>query len=376
VSETAATQPGADVAAPVSTGADLGGAFRTFEGGSELPATGATTDAADAPAASKAPVFTKDELTLVDAAPDETADADGDDAEDAGEVEAEEGDTDTGAEDAVDGSEEAEAAADGDAEAPNLSGVPDDPSEYVLPEVAGFDWNEAQRAAAMPYLESLHEQGASQGQVAAVMERYAVQMAAIETLNREAVPGVEAALVKEWGSKEALAANVATIKAYLDNPKNVSPDVARGIREARMPNGLKLANSPSFVKLLLSVAKGETVTQRQPSQATRSKGDAVSEEIVRLENLMADDIGAWHNKRWETSGVTASERYLDLMRLQAKTTEAPAVEVGGPEVASEEAELESLMNSDISAYQSRPWKNTGKTASDRAYELAKLRTKR
>jgi hypothetical protein len=357
---------GAPAAAPANTGADLGGAFRVFEGGSELPVT--EVPAAETPA-NEAPVFTREDLAALDAT--------------VGDTDGEEGESLDGATEGAEPAEEAEEVREADAEAgeeegvteegeaPDQAAVPEDPADYVLPEVEGFHWDEAQRAAAMPYLESLHEQGASQGQVAAVMERYATQMAAIETLNRDAVPMVEAALVKEWGSKEALAANVATIKAYLDNPKNVSPDLAKGIRAARMPSGLKLANDPQFVKLLLSVAKGQPVA----AQPTQPRRDAVSEEIARLENLMADDIGAYNNKRWETTGVTASERYLDLMRQQAKSTEAPVVAVG-PEVAAEEAELEALMQSDIGAYQNQLWKNTGKTASDRAYELAKLRTKK
>ena len=66
-------------------------------------------------------------------------------------------------------------------------------------------------------------------------------------------------------------------------------------------------------------------------------------------------------------------KLMDLMRQQAKSTEAPVVAVG-PEVAAEESDLEKLMQSDIGAYQNQPWRDTGKTASQRAYELAKLRT--
>jgi hypothetical protein len=207
------------------------------------------------------------------------------------------------------------------------------------------------------------------------MGKYATHMAALETLNRQAVPKAEAELAQMWGGEAAVKANVAEIRSFLNDPQRINPDLAKAIRTARAPSGVKLVNIPQYADLMLRLAKGQPNAPHQPSQATRSKGDAVSEEIVRLENLMAEDIGAYHNKRWETAGVTASERYHDLMRQQAKTTEAPAV-VLGPEVASEEAELESLLNADVQAYQSRPWRDTGVTASQRAYDLAKLRAKK
>ena len=273
------------------------------EGPAETPATD-TSDTTDAPA------FTKDDLAVLD----DVVGADGDDAEDADE----EDDADSGG----------DPDATNETEPPDPGAVPEDASGYQMPEVSGFNWDEGQTAAAQPYLEALHEAGATQEQAAAALSVYAVRMVSLAEHDARTLPEARAALQKEWG--DAYKPNIDALRNFMDT--RVDPAIATALTMARLPNGGRLINNSQFANLLLTLAKGQ-------------RGENGMDEMAELQAAMDRDVGDFQNKKWKGTDQTGSERMLALQR-QRDSSNAPAPSTP----SAREWEIEKIRDTNIDRY--------------------------
>jgi hypothetical protein len=184
-----------------------------------------------------------------------------------------------------------------------IDGAPAKAPDYRLPDdVEGFSWDEGEKAGVMPYLEVLHETGATQKQVAAALRIYAEQrVAAEEQLQSRDSQDIQAA-------REALGADYATT---INNVKAILPtgELRERILAARSGDGQRLTNDPAFIEWIAALAGGRTATQTPPS-------DNLASEESALNELMHSDIDKFMNARWRGSEQTGSERLLAVKRAR------------------------------------------------------------
>jgi hypothetical protein len=314
---------GADVAAPVNSGGDPGGG-RQFVDGVEVvtPVTAPTDADADEDAAA------------------EGADADADDAD--GEEGAELAEDGEAAEGEDDGAEGLDADVDGEAS---------DAEDFSFPEVEGHDWNDGEKAAARPFLEDLLADDLSPEERAEkVLARYAEARAALVARDGSSAQTAREELVNTWGDEETYRSNIAALNAFLDDAKKVPPELAQQIVTARAGDGTRIINNPAFASLLLQLAKGQAVTERQPTQTRTppNKRDAVSEELAEIDALMHRDLHAYTNQLWKTTGKNASDRALELRR-EIAASEKPQDAEAPP--SAREREIDRIMHTGIDRYQ-------------------------
>jgi hypothetical protein len=250
-----------------------------------------------------------------------------------------------------------------EADAPAADTVPDDASAYAPAEIEGQKWTEADQPILDEFRQVAHDAGYTQEQFATATrywkDRIASLKQAIKSRDETDTKSGREVLAKEFGTEGAKQA-ISDIRGFLD--ERVDPDLARMIKTARTATGARLINSPPFLRLLHNLARSEGAGP-QPAKDTRT---SMQEELQSLDTLMRSDIDAYNGKLWRNTGKTASTRRLELMR--EISDEGPA-KPSASDLRAEERELLRLRTSDPQMFMYGDWRGTGRPAADRLYHL-------
>jgi hypothetical protein len=198
------------------------------------------------------------------------------------------------------------------------NGIPEDAKGYKLPKVQGDEWTDADKPGVDKLLARLHEKNASQEQVDATLTTYKelvaeakqAQVERLRTIDRADAQETQEFLRKEF---EDSYKDTMTVFKRLFKDQEVFPDGAGHVlAEARDPaTGQRLIHNPVIAKFFADYARnhygdGNFITGDQQA--------AANTEEQELINLMNTDIDAYNYKPWKTTGMTASERLLEINR--------------------------------------------------------------
>lgn len=180
------------------------------------------------------------------------------------EAEAEQGGDDPDAdaaagEDGVEGTEgedgaeaESDAAETDETEAAADGADDDDFVGYDLPQSDGVEWGDRESGALRALMENAFESGVSQEQFNQFTNFYADAVKALKAADPEHAKTTRAVLAKEWGDAtdgKMAAAKAAFQRAFPDK------ELREQLRQARLPDGKKLANLPEFLRFLADSGK-------------------------------------------------------------------------------------------------------------------------
>jgi hypothetical protein len=218
-------------------------------------------------------------------------------------------------------------------------------AEHVKPHLEALDGiatDEAQRDKIIGLYDKL---------VAAQVERLA---AADKAATRAAVEAL--------GGKDAHAELINSAKAVLTTwPK----ELQRAVRDARTPDGRRLALLPEFVQALA------TMRQQANPQQPQDRSNMLKAELQELNALRDTDIDKFMKRPWKGTSKSGSDRSLEIVR------ELSGEETGKPsegDLQSEARALRNLRVSDPQMFAFGNWKNTGRPGADRLAAIESGRT--
>jgi hypothetical protein len=135
------------------------------------------------------------------------------------------------------------------------------------------------------------------------------------------------------------------------------PDSVRAmLKVARTPDGRKVSDTPEFAEALLALGR--------LSQKGKPMPTSDDDRLAKIQNVMRTDISAYRAKGLD-------KEYLALMQKKEVAQTRPGALTAAEEA--EERELTQLMHTDIGTYRHQMWRGTGRTAADRALQLARKR---
>ena len=199
--------------------------------------------------------------------------------------------------------------------------IPDKAEDYEVPKVAGHQWTDADQPALNALKAEAFKNNWPQEVVSGVTSFYA-------NLVEEAKDAAETATVERdranlearrdrrrelWGS-EAKSVQKVLDKALSDDQYGVIPSqIGQAMGSARLPDGTRLFDVPGFEPFLYDlvlVHKGEGafVSGEQAAASVSEKNE--------IEALMASDIDTYQNKPWKSTGMTASQRYYEILKKE------------------------------------------------------------
>lgn len=177
-------------------------------------------------------------------------------------------------------------------------GIPESPDGYELPPINGqpidlANLDEGTKASLTVLREGLHKAGLNKEQGAVVSsalltlaERQAEQTATQDANNRDSV---EDALRAEWGPdyRRNLNMNGALLTQHFG-------DNMEGVLNARMPNGMRLADSPEFNKFLNAMARANGSDVLFDGDV--KGGASVDSRLEEIRNVMRTNINEYYAK--------------------------------------------------------------------------------
>jgi hypothetical protein len=198
------------------------------------------------------------------------------------------------------------------------NGIPDDPKAYKLPKVQGEEWTEADKPGIDMLLGRMHEKNASQAQVDTVLTTYKEIVAEAKQAHAEKLRSIDKAdaeetldyLRNEFEGEFKPARML--LKRLVDDAEVFPDEAGKLLAQARDPaTGKRLINNPAIAKFLINYARehygeGSMISGDQQAQ--------VNTEEQELVNLMNTDIDAYMHRPWKTTGMTGTQRYLEIQR--------------------------------------------------------------
>jgi hypothetical protein len=197
------------------------------------------------------------------------------------------------------------------------NGIPEDAKGYKLPKVQGEEWSDADKPGLDKLLARMHEKNATQAQVDAALTTYKEIVAEAKQAQQEHLRSIDKADTE--ATRDALRDEfegefkpAMTLLKRLVNDGEVFPDEAgKLIADARTADGHRLINNPAFAKFLINFAREH---YGEGSMISGDQQAAVNTEEQEIINLMKTDIDAYNFKPWKTTGMTASQRLLEIRR--------------------------------------------------------------
>ena len=196
--------------------------------------------------------------------------------------------------------------------------IPEDAKGYKLPKVQGQEWSEGDKPNLDLLLGRMHEKNASQAQVDAVLTTYRELVETAKVAQKEqqrSIDKTDTAETQETlrGEYEGEFKPAMTLLKRLVDDAEVFPDeVGKVIGRARDPDtGKRLINNPEFAKFLINYARD---LYGEGHMRTGSDQAAMNSEKDELVKLMNTDIDAYNYKPWRNTGMTASQRLLEINR--------------------------------------------------------------
>jgi len=194
----------------------------------------------------------------------------------------------------------------GMAEWRKANGIPEKPEEYKVPEVTGYKWSDADKPALANFLEAAHESGMTQAQADKALGWYAkfaqeAQASRFEA-DKTASSSAEQDLITEWGpeyrSNKTLAAR------FLEQV----PDLGLKIAEARMPDGTRLGDSPTFIRWAAQQGK---MTYGDAAFVSAEGSNSLGNRLAEIGKIRDTDINRYYREKLD-------KEELDLMTKQER----------------------------------------------------------
>jgi hypothetical protein len=162
--------------------------------------------------------------------------------------------------------------------------------------------------------------------------------------------------------RDELGSSFASFRIEVDAGFKGLPKALRtAMKSARLPDGRLLVNLPETMRML------RTLGARQTAETPPAKDKTMLRKELRdISALMNTDIDAYRGKPWRSTGKTASDRRMEIMRELGP--DAP-VKPTQAELSTEERELRDLHERDPQVFEFAPWKQTGRTGAQRLYDI-------
>lgn len=197
------------------------------------------------------------------------------------------------------------------------NGIPEDAKGYKLPKVQGDEWTEADKPGIDKLLARLHEKNASQEQVDATLTTYKELVAEAKAQHAEHLKGIDKAdteetrdyLRKEFEGEFKPAMTL--LKRLVDDAEVFPDEAGKLLAQARTADGHRLINNPAVARFLINFARDH---YGEGSMLNGDQQAQVNTEEQELINLMNTDIDAYNYRPWKTTGMTASQRLLEINR--------------------------------------------------------------
>jgi hypothetical protein len=197
------------------------------------------------------------------------------------------------------------------------NGIPDDAKGYKLPKVQGDEWTEADKPGIDKLLGRLHEQNASQAQVDATLTTYKELVAEAKAAQQEHLRGIDKAdteetkdfLRKEFEGEFKPA--MALLKRLVEDAEVFPDEAGKLLAQARTADGHRLINNPAVARFLINHARDH---YGEGSMISGDQQAAANTEEAELTRLRDTNIDEYMHRPWKTTGMTGSERLLEIMR--------------------------------------------------------------
>jgi hypothetical protein len=159
---------------------------------------------------------------------------------------------------------------------PSLSMVPKTADGYVLPKIEGLELSDADKPALQGFMQHAHKIGAPQSAINAGLSFFAELKANLLEMDKATAKNTRAALIDELGAD-----GFKTEAGRIKNALRAMPEgLGTAIQNARLPDGRKLINDPSFFRWM----QGQNAKTRVPTQGDRMK---------EIESVMKKDINEY-----------------------------------------------------------------------------------
>jgi hypothetical protein len=197
------------------------------------------------------------------------------------------------------------------------NGIPEDAKGYKLPKVQGDEWTEADKPGVDKLLARLHEKNASQEQVDATLTTYKELVAEAKQIQQERLRSIDKADTE--ATRDALRDEfegefkpaMTLLKRVVNDPEVFPEEAGKLLAEARTADGRRLINNKDIAKFLINYAKEVYGEGSMVSGDQQAAANTEEQEII---NLMNTDIDTYNYKPWKTTGMTASQRLLEINR--------------------------------------------------------------
>jgi len=175
----------------------------------------------------------------------------------------------------------------------------------------------------------------------------------------------------EAGARDQVAAGRAYLKSL--------GDFGKVLQQARGPDGRRLAYSPAFWEWASSLhdtgATMEAGDAAPRSNAADTRDDAkLRKELADTNALLRSDRDAYHTELWRESGMTASDRNVQIrveLGKRASGHRGPSEAQRQAAVAQEVKELQRLERVDPERFEYAPWRNSKLTGVERLNQIAR-----
>ena len=196
--------------------------------------------------------------------------------------------------------------------------IPDEPAGYKLPKVQGQEWTEADKPGLDKFLGRMHERNASQAQVDAALTTYRelIEEAKVshaenlKAIDKEDAQTARDALREEFEGEFKPAMTL--LKRLVDDGDVFPDEAGKVLAQARDPEtGKRLINNPAIARFLINYARDHYGDGAMISGDQQAAANTEEQELVKLMN---SDIDEFNHRPWKTTGMTGSERLMEIRR--------------------------------------------------------------
>lgn len=196
--------------------------------------------------------------------------------------------------------------------------IPEDPKGYKLPKIQGEEWTEGDKPGLDKLLARMHKANASQAQVDEVLSTYKELIVEAKVAHADRLNEIDRASVRN--TTEALREKMegdfkpamTLYKRYVKDAEVFPNGLAEKIARARDPEtGERLVNDADWTDYMIGHARDH---YGEGSMISGDQQAAMNTEEQELTTLMNTDIDAYNYKPWKNTGMTGSERLLEIMR--------------------------------------------------------------
>lgn len=199
--------------------------------------------------------------------------------------------------------------------------IPESADKYDVPKVAGHQWTDADK----PVLDALKAEAFKnnwpQDVVSGVTTFYANLLQQAEQEQATAIAEKDRADLEARRDRRRELFGADSKQAFtlmeraLKDERVFPQELGIAMADARMPDGTKLFNHPAFEPFLHQLALS---TYGEGAMISGEQATAAASEKAELEALMNTDIDTYMNKPWKNTGMTASQRLYEINKKEAE----------------------------------------------------------